>query len=85
MEKPSTGLRSLLDLVTGVGHASELAGPFELTLAAAPDAPRAAGTAVTAWMAGHVSETMLADARIASSHEHAARTLRGGGARADEA
>jgi serine/threonine-protein kinase RsbW len=44
--------------------ASELAGPFELTLASARDAPRAAGTAVTAWMAGHVSETMLADARL---------------------
>jgi anti-sigma regulatory factor (Ser/Thr protein kinase) len=44
--------------------ASELVGPFELTLAAALDAPGAAGTAVTAWMAGHVSETMLADARL---------------------
>jgi anti-sigma regulatory factor (Ser/Thr protein kinase) len=44
--------------------ASELAGPFEVTLIAGRDAPSAAGTAVTAWMAGHVSETMLADARL---------------------
>jgi anti-sigma regulatory factor (Ser/Thr protein kinase) len=47
------------------GSASrELFGPFEVTLTAAPDAPLAAGTAVTAWMAGHVSDTTLADARL---------------------
>ena len=38
--------------------------PFEVTLAAAPDAPAAARVAVGAWMAGHVSETMLADAQL---------------------
>jgi anti-sigma regulatory factor (Ser/Thr protein kinase) len=39
-------------------------GPFEVTLAAALDAPAAAREAVSAWMAGHVAETMLADAQL---------------------
>jgi serine/threonine-protein kinase RsbW len=43
---------------------SDLVGPFEVTLAAALDAPRAARAAVCAWMAGHVSETMLVDAQL---------------------
>jgi anti-sigma regulatory factor (Ser/Thr protein kinase) len=43
---------------------SDLVGPFEVTLAAAHDAPAAARAAVSAWMAGHVSETMLADAQL---------------------
>jgi serine/threonine-protein kinase RsbW len=43
---------------------SDLVGPFEVTLAAARDAPAAARAAVSAWMAGHVSETMLADAQL---------------------
>jgi serine/threonine-protein kinase RsbW len=43
---------------------SDLVGPFEVTLAAALDAPRAARAAVCGWMAGHVSETMLADAQL---------------------
>jgi serine/threonine-protein kinase RsbW len=42
----------------------DLVGPFEVTLAAAVDAPRAARAAVCAWMAGHVTETMLADAQL---------------------
>jgi serine/threonine-protein kinase RsbW len=42
----------------------DLVGPFEVTLAAALDAPAAARAAVCAWMAGHVSETMLADAQL---------------------
>jgi serine/threonine-protein kinase RsbW len=41
-----------------------LVGPFEVTLTAALDAPAAARAAVNAWMAGHVSETMLADAQL---------------------
>jgi serine/threonine-protein kinase RsbW len=43
---------------------SDLVGPFEVTLAAAPDAPAAARAAVSAWMAGHVSDVMLADAQL---------------------
>jgi anti-sigma regulatory factor (Ser/Thr protein kinase) len=42
----------------------DLVGPFEVTLAAALDAPRAARAAVCAWMAGHVSQTMLVDAQL---------------------
>ena len=42
----------------------DLAGPFEVTLPAALDAPAAARVAVGAWMAGHVTETMLADAQL---------------------
>jgi anti-sigma regulatory factor (Ser/Thr protein kinase) len=42
----------------------DLIGPFEVTLAAALDAPAAARAAVCAWMADHVSETMLADAQL---------------------
>jgi anti-sigma regulatory factor (Ser/Thr protein kinase) len=41
-----------------------LFGPFELTLAAALDAPAAAKAAMTAWMAGHVGEATLADAQL---------------------
>jgi serine/threonine-protein kinase RsbW len=44
--------------------ASDLAGPFEVMLPAALDAPAAARVAVSAWMAGHVSETTLADAQL---------------------
>jgi anti-sigma regulatory factor (Ser/Thr protein kinase) len=43
---------------------SGLVDPFEVTLSIAPDAPAAARAAVTAWMAGHVSEAMLADAQL---------------------
>jgi anti-sigma regulatory factor (Ser/Thr protein kinase) len=43
---------------------SDLAGPFEVTLPSALDAPAAARVAVSAWMAGHVSEAMLADAQL---------------------
>ena len=39
-------------------------GPFEMTLAAALTAPAAARVAVGAWMDGHVTETMLADAQL---------------------
>jgi serine/threonine-protein kinase RsbW len=42
----------------------DLAGPFEVTLPARLDAPAAARVAVSAWMAGNVSETMLADAQL---------------------
>jgi serine/threonine-protein kinase RsbW len=42
----------------------DLAGPFEVTLAAGPDALADARAAVSAWMAGHVSEAMLADAHL---------------------
>jgi serine/threonine-protein kinase RsbW len=42
----------------------DLVGPFEVTLAAGLDAPAAARAAVSAWMAGHVSETMLVDAQL---------------------
>jgi serine/threonine-protein kinase RsbW len=44
--------------------AGGLVGPVELTLSPSLDAPAAARAAVTAWMAGHVSETMLADAEL---------------------
>jgi anti-sigma regulatory factor (Ser/Thr protein kinase) len=56
---------------------ADLVGPFEVTLAAAPDAPAAARAAVAAWMAGHVGETTLADAQqlvvelVANSVRHA--------------
>ena len=39
-------------------------GAFEVTLPAANDAPVAARAAVTAWMAGHLSSTMLADLQL---------------------
>jgi serine/threonine-protein kinase RsbW len=38
--------------------------PFEVTLAAALTAPASARVAVGAWMADHVTETMLADAQL---------------------
>lgn len=38
--------------------------PFEVTLALGLDAPAAARAAVTRWMTGHVSRTMLADAQL---------------------
>jgi anti-sigma regulatory factor (Ser/Thr protein kinase) len=41
-----------------------LVGPFEVTLDAALDAPTVARAAITAWMTGHVTETMLADAQL---------------------
>jgi serine/threonine-protein kinase RsbW len=43
---------------------SGLVGPFEVTLVPALDAPAAARAAVSAWMAGHVSDAMLADAQL---------------------
>jgi serine/threonine-protein kinase RsbW len=43
---------------------SDLAGWFEVALPSVPDAPAAARVAVSAWMAGRVSETMLADAQL---------------------
>jgi serine/threonine-protein kinase RsbW len=52
-------------------------GPFEVTLPAVLDAPAAARVAVGAWMAGHVTETMLSDAQqlvvelVANSVRHA--------------
>ena len=59
------------------GLPSDLVGPFELTVTAAPNAPAAARAGVTAWMAGHVGEAMLADAQmvvgelVANSVRHA--------------
>jgi serine/threonine-protein kinase RsbW len=47
-----------------LGVPSGLADQLELSLAAGVEAPAAARAAVTAWMAGHVSETMLADAQL---------------------
>jgi anti-sigma regulatory factor (Ser/Thr protein kinase) len=41
-----------------------LIGPFEVRLAPAVTAPAAARVAVGAWMAGHVTETMLADIQL---------------------
>jgi serine/threonine-protein kinase RsbW len=46
------------------GFRSELVGPFEVTLPSEVDAPVAARTALVVWMAGHVAETMLADAQL---------------------
>jgi anti-sigma regulatory factor (Ser/Thr protein kinase) len=43
---------------------SDFAGTFGVTLPSAPDAPVAARAAVSVWLAGHVSETMLADAQL---------------------
>jgi len=43
---------------------SGLAGAFEVTLPSSVGAPGAARVAVTAWMAGHVSEAMLADTQL---------------------
>jgi anti-sigma regulatory factor (Ser/Thr protein kinase) len=43
---------------------SDLGGWFEVSLPSVPDAPAAARLAVSAWMAGHVSETMLVDAQL---------------------
>jgi serine/threonine-protein kinase RsbW len=59
-----------------------LVGPFEVTLAAGPDAPVAARAAVSAWMAGHVSETMLGDAQLLIS-ELVANSVRHADAPAD--
>src|SRR3954454_16742966 len=42
----------------------DLARRFEVTLAAAIDAPAIARAGVTAWIAGHVGETMLADIQL---------------------
>jgi anti-sigma regulatory factor (Ser/Thr protein kinase) len=41
-----------------------LIGPFEVHLAATKTAPAAARAALTAWMAGHVSDAMLIDVRL---------------------
>jgi anti-sigma regulatory factor (Ser/Thr protein kinase) len=43
---------------------SGLVESFEVSLAAGVQAPAAARAAVIAWMAGHVSQTMLADAQL---------------------
>ena len=43
---------------------TDLAGRLEVSLPSVPDAPAAARLAVRAWMAGHVSETMLIDAQL---------------------
>jgi anti-sigma regulatory factor (Ser/Thr protein kinase) len=43
---------------------SDLPGPFEVTLPAALDAPAAARVALRDWMAGRVSEPVLADAQL---------------------
>jgi hypothetical protein len=43
---------------------SDLAGPFEVRLAGGRDAPADARAAVSAWMAGHMSEAVLADAQL---------------------
>jgi serine/threonine-protein kinase RsbW len=43
---------------------SDLAVSFELTLAAALDAPSMARAAVSAWLSGRVGETILADAQL---------------------
>jgi serine/threonine-protein kinase RsbW len=63
-------------------HCSRLADPFEVTLAAEVDAPAAARAAVTAWMTGHVSETMLTDAQLLVS-ELVANSVRHAEAPAD--
>ncbi len=42
-------------------------GPLEVTLVSGPDAPAAARAAISAWMAGHVSEMMLVDAQLLMS------------------
>jgi anti-sigma regulatory factor (Ser/Thr protein kinase) len=44
--------------------AGGLVGPFEVTLASGLDAPVTARAAVTAWLAGHVGETMLAEVQL---------------------
>jgi anti-sigma regulatory factor (Ser/Thr protein kinase) len=41
-----------------------LEGPVELTLPTAIDAPAAARLALSAWMAGHISDTLLADTQL---------------------
>jgi serine/threonine-protein kinase RsbW len=61
---------------------SDLAGRFEVTLSAALDAPATARAAVTAWLAGQVSETMLADAQLLVS-ELVANSVRHADAPAD--
>jgi serine/threonine-protein kinase RsbW len=50
-DAPPPGARSRVD-------------PFEVTLASGPAAPGAARAAVTAWIAGHISHTMLIDAQL---------------------
>jgi anti-sigma regulatory factor (Ser/Thr protein kinase) len=59
-----------------------LVGPFEVTLVSGPDAPAAARAAVSAWIAGHVDETMLADAQLLIS-ELVANSVRHADAPAD--
>jgi serine/threonine-protein kinase RsbW len=63
---------------------SGLVDPFEITLAAAPHAAAAARAAVTGWIAGHVSETMLADAQLVVG-ELVANSVRHADAPADAA
>jgi serine/threonine-protein kinase RsbW len=45
-------------------NGSRLDDRFEVSLAADVDAPAVARAAVTAWMAGHVSEAVLTDAQL---------------------
>ena len=63
--------------------AGRLVGPFEVTLVSGPNAPAAARAAVKAWLAGHVGETMLADAQLLLS-ELVANSVRHADAPADE-
>jgi serine/threonine-protein kinase RsbW len=62
-------------------NGSRLDDPFEVSLAADVDAPAVARAAVTAWMAGHVSETVLTDALLLVS-ELVANSVRHADARA---
>ena len=43
---------------------SDLPAPFQVTLPGGPDAAPDARAAVSAWIAGHVSATMLTDAQL---------------------
>jgi anti-sigma regulatory factor (Ser/Thr protein kinase) len=63
-------------------NGSRPADPFEVSLASEDDAPAAARAAVTAWMAGHVSETVLTDALLLVS-ELVANSVRHAEAPAD--
>jgi serine/threonine-protein kinase RsbW len=61
---------------------SDLAGWFEVALPSVPDAPAAARVAVSAWMAGRVSEAVLVDALLLVS-ELVANSVRHAEAPAD--
>lgn len=72
--KPEPGPRGVMP--TGLVDA------FEVSLAAGVDAPAAGRAAVTAWLAGHVSEAVLADAQLLVS-ELVANSIRHADAPAD--